>query len=251
MKRIFAFSALLFAISIVTQAQFTPTTHQWGLSLFRGLSDDRKSLYGYKDSMGVVVLKAQFDMGDKYLTRAINPVCKDYKWGYIDRQGKQVGSFKWDYAYQLGQHGIESLALVNIGDHNWRDMGIQSLSGFNDGKVGFVDSTGRVVIPVKYTYIGLFFGSVAPFSTSDNIREWGLDHTKGNPLFGFMNKQGKQVIAQKYDNVEPYPINERYYIVSRKGLFGTVDNKTGKEVISPKFTKEEVAELISKLPSMQ
>ena len=58
-------------------------------------------------------------------------VCREGKWGYIDKTGREVIHCKYDYAYAF----CEGLAIVA-----------------KSGKYGFIDKTGRAVVPCKYDY---------------------------------------------------------------------------------------------------
>ena len=53
----------------------------------------------------------------------------DYKWGVIDKSGKEVIPCKYDFIYDF----CEGLAKVRL-----------------DGKYGYIDKSGKEVIPCKY-----------------------------------------------------------------------------------------------------
>ena len=62
------------------------------------------------------------------------------KWGYIDKTGNVVVSFKYDQAWNFS----EELAMVRI-NYKW----------------GFIDKTGKEVIPLMYDYAWNFSGGLA------------------------------------------------------------------------------------------
>jgi len=63
----------------------------------------------------------------------------------------------------------------------------QELKMFKEnGKWGYKDSIGNVVVAAKYDYINSF--------------SEGLAKVELNGKYGYINKEGKEVIAIKYDN---------------------------------------------------
>ena len=86
------------------------------------------------------------------------------KWGFIDKSGNVVISFKYDYAYRFS----EGLAAVKL-----------------DGKWGFIDKSGNEVIPCKYDW-------------SHDFSE-GLAAVELDGKWGFIDKSGNEVIPCKYN----------------------------------------------------
>ncbi|MBE9577584.1 WG repeat-containing protein [Moraxella sp. K1664] len=82
-----------------------------------------------------------------------------------------------------------------------------------NGKWGFIDNTGKVVIPVQYDYVGYF--------------SEGLATVKQNGKFGFIDKTGKVVIPVQYDNAWVFENGKAE--VSLNGEFFYID-KTGKRL---------------------
>ncbi|MBQ4089901.1 MAG: WG repeat-containing protein [Clostridia bacterium] len=82
-------------------------------------------LYGVLDPTGNVIAEPVYeDIGYRYSENLIN-VCKDGKWGYIDRDGNNVIECIYDDAWQFGG----GVAPVKLGD-----------------KVGLIDTEGNVVV---------------------------------------------------------------------------------------------------------
>ena len=77
------------------------------------------------------------------------------KWGYIDKEGKEVIPLKYDFAWSFS----EGLACVGL-----------------NGKSGFIDKEGKEVIPFKYDDAG-------PFSK-------GLALVRLNGKWGYIDKNG-------------------------------------------------------------
>lgn len=117
--------------------------------------------------------------------------------------------------YDIVDDFREGLALVRLND-----------------KYGFVDKTGKEVIPLKYEYAYSF-------------RE-GLSKVRLNGKYGFVDKTGKEIVPQKYDFVDFFP--EDLARVKINDKWGFVD-KTGKEVIPLKY--ENASHFIGGVASVQ
>ena len=109
--------------------------------------------------------------------------------------------------------GINVLKYDKIGVS---DGGLQLVTRF--GKYGYIDKTGKVVVPVKYESIGLF---------SD-----GIAKVKKNGKYGYINKTGKEVIPIKYESIGYF--FDGIAEVKQDDKYGYI-NKTGKEVVPVKY----------------
>jgi hypothetical protein len=86
------------------------------------------------------------------------------------------------------------------------------------GKYGFIDQSGKEVVPVKYDAVSPFVGEVAK--------------VKLNNKFGFVNKTGAEVVVPKYDKI--YNFSRGIAKIEINGKFGFVNEK-GKEIIAPLY----------------
>ena len=89
-----------------------------------------------------------------------------------------------------------------------------------DDKLGFIDSTGQVIVPPTYDDGGYFHQGRAYVSRSGK--------------FGFIDALGRVVVPPKYDTVSDFW--EGLAMVARQGRTGYV-NLAGKEVIPPQFER--------------
>ena len=89
-----------------------------------------------------------------------------------------------------------------------------------DGKSGYIDKNGKEVIPVKYDDVNYFSG--------------GLARIELDGKYGYTDKTGKEVIPLKYDGAGDF--SEGLAGVELDGKWWYID-KTGKEVIPPQFLK--------------
>lgn len=169
--------------------------------------------------LSVGFLKAQLtDLKSRYKTVADNPVegmiavmGSNYRWGFVDeKSGAEIVPPIYDKVYNYS----EGLACVTLND-----------------KSGFVDKTGKTVIPLIYDNVKYGFrNGMAPVNkgaTRDRIM--GMH----GGYWGFINKEGKEVIPFKFDGVESYA-NELIAVKSGN-LWGYIDRK-GREIIKPRYT---------------
>ena len=113
------------------------------------------------------------------------------------------------------------LAAEEGASTDWRDK-YDSVGNFFKGlavvklnrKWGFVNVTGKVMIPLKYDLVGTFHS--------------GLVVVYLNGKWGFVDKTGKEVVPLKYDGVGTF--KEGLAKVLLNGQRGLVD-KTGKELL--------------------
>ena len=99
----------------------------------------------------------------------------------------------------------EGLAKVRLGD-------------YKTGKYGFIDTTGKEVVPPKY-------------DRADSFSE-GLALVKLNYQYGFIDTTGKEVVPPKYDYAENFSDGLALVTLNDNGKWGFIDT-TGKEVVPP------------------
>ena len=111
-----------------------------------------------------------------------------------------------------------------------------------NGKGGFIDKTDNIVIPLKY-------GEMREFSE-------GLAMVTFNGRYGFIDKTDKVVIPFEYDNINGFdgllytlePFYQGYAMVTIKGKNGFSDarygfiDKTGTRVVPVKYTREKAVQ---------
>ena len=118
---------------------------------------------------------------------------EDYRYGYIDKNGKEVVPCQYDYVNAFS----EGLAKVADGDY----------------KHGFVDVNGNEVIPCQYGYVRNFSDGLAAV-------EW-------NGNYGFIDKNGDLAIDTLYHRVSDF--RNGHAVVSRNGEVFVI-NKNGEYV---------------------
>jgi hypothetical protein len=171
--------------------------------------------------------------------------------GFIDRAGKKVTSPK--VPPPAKGRPIPSKFSEMLAPHQ-----IQTGLGF---KVGFKDSTGKLVIPPQFEKAGYFAEGLAPVQVG---KKWGFIDKTGKtaiPLqyyyarsfseglaavnigskwgygkWGFIDKEGNMIIPAQYDRALSF--SEGLSGVLIDGKYGFID-KSGKIVIPPQFDDVE------------
>lgn len=119
--------------------------------------------YGFIDKLGHEIIPCVYDkVEDFYL--GVSIVTKDEKKGAINQQGHWVIPCKYDY---ISGFSKDSLTAASI-----------------NGKFGFIDLKGNIVVPFDY-------------ESCENFSE-GLAAVSKDGLIGFINKKGELVIQCQY-----------------------------------------------------
>lgn len=134
----------------------------------------------------------------------------------IKRIGK--AALEWDASKAFNETFIQ-YNILNKGlyDEVYAFQEGMAAVKLND-KFGFIDLTGKEVIPLKYEAAGDFLEGLAPVYLKEKI--------------GFIDKTGKEVIPLKYDYLSDF--HEGLASVRQNNKWGFID-KTGKEVIPCKY----------------
>lgn len=167
--------------------------------LKEGLAEVKKNgKWGFVDKTGQVVVPLQYDYAWGF-HGGLSVVVSNDKRGFIDKTGQVVVPLQYDWVEEDFSNG-RIFAEVKRNGRNGRTYyvskfgdeytGVGSVSeGLvwveNNGKWGYVDTTGRVVISLQFDF-------AKDFSE-------GLAGVQKNGKWGFIDKTGKMVIAPQYD----------------------------------------------------
>ena len=94
---------------------------------------------------------------------------------------------------------------------------------WQNDKMGYIDKSGKIVIPIMFESGGAFSEGLAPVEV--------------NGKWGYIDETGKIVIRPKFDEAEPFK-NGFARIQNEHEKYGFID-KTGKIVIKPQFVDVE------------
>jgi len=118
-----------------------------------------------------------------------------------------------------------------------------------DGKYGYIDSTGRIVVPPRFEWAGSFGSRFAPayvcgrsvaVDSKGHLHPWyamavdaPMEFERGGKI-GFVNSAGRFVVEPVFDDALPF--SEGYAAVRVGGRWGFVDDQ-GRMRIAPQFTQ--------------
>ncbi len=151
---------------------------------------------------------------------------RDFAWGIIDIKGKVVIPFKYT---MINVHKSREVAIVRHdsmvavirhadgaftyivpeGDNMARFAGNRRISVMQEGKYGYIDFEGNLVIPYEFSQFSVF-------------RE-GLCMVKRNGYYGFIDTLGKTVVPFEYDGGEFF-VNDSA-IMLKQGKMGVINSK--------------------------
>lgn len=157
--------------------------------------------YGLVDGTGkFVVPLGVYDSIDKPYGEGLFTVCKDNKWGFIDKTGTVIIPLMYDYSSGF----IDGLAIVILNDY-----------------YGVIDKYNQAIIEFKFSHITDLFSGV-----------FSVQQTKeGN--YAIMNNKGELLSDFIYQS-----IHTAYYgnalIVNSNNRYGVIDN-TGKIILPIKY----------------
>ena len=183
---------------------------------------------------------------------------KTGKYGFVDKSGNEVIPCKYDGVSPF----YEGFAEVRIGD---REIADDLGNGYaflrkEFGKCGFVDKTGKEVIPCKYDEVQSFSEGLACVELNDKSGfidksgnvvipfnyDWAGSFSEGlaevcigdyeTSKYGFVDKSGNVVIPCKYDNVESFSEGLAAVRIGDRdtGKWGFID-KSGNEITTCKY----------------
>ena len=98
----------------------------------------------------------------------------------------------------------------------------EGLAAVWNGKWGFIDTNGEVIVPFKYNAVASF---------SDGMAAVRIGNTKQGK-WGLIDKTGKEVVSCKYESIGVF--SQGLVKVQKEGLWGFID-KTGNEIVSLKY----------------
>jgi hypothetical protein len=138
------------------------------------------------------------------------------KAGYIDTTGTLVIPPTWEfYGYPMSD-----LMMPPVWRRDRNANFSEGLAAVRaaDGKLGYIDKTGKIVIPPQFLYARPFSEGLAAVSNDQFA-------------FGYIDAHGKVVIPLMYHNVYPGNFSEGIALVKASGQITFVDHKNNPQVI--------------------
>ncbi|MBN2442525.1 MAG: WG repeat-containing protein [Spirochaetales bacterium] len=193
----------------------------------------KDGLFGLIDKKGKIRLKAQFEEIENFTDSSGLTVFKDDNWyGLINNMGEIIVEPQYQYIYTISdgvsivkKEGryffLDHKTGKRLGDSIFEEY-YYSSSGFHrvlmDGKYGFVNSLGKIIIEPQYKNINDF--------------SQGLAAVKIGNKWGFIDLTGYLVIKPQFDEVDSfYEDISRVKIGNKTGYI----NRKGKYIWEPVF----------------
>jgi len=182
---------------------------------------------GLIDKTGKELIKPLYDPLDR-MSNGFWKAAKDDKYDLFDKNGNLISDSQYDY---IGDFH-EGLALVHKKLSNNRIK--RTVDGitteYPDARAGYIDETGKLVIPLQYDVDSEEFESGLAVVAKDGKR-------------GVIDKAGKTVIPFQYDHISrkiyARDAASGYMAVSKNRKYGVIDTK-GKTVIPLKYDTASV-----------
>jgi WG containing repeat len=123
--------------------------------------DARGYWCGYIDENGKVIVGPKFEEAEEFVAGLAAAKKKRGKWGFVDRTGTFVIPAEYDKAYSFTADGV---ALVERGRKTVRLHATPTLDRIDTarGVFGFIDRSGRTVIPCRFAAAHDFSSGLAP-----------------------------------------------------------------------------------------
>jgi hypothetical protein len=161
-----------------------------------------------------------------------------YRFGFIDKTGKQVIDFLYEDVSNFNQ-GIARVKVKNLfgiinknGEAilkpSYKNIGnfFENKAIINDnGKFGFIDISGKIIIKPQFD---------AAFDFSEGLAAIYNSQTK---KYGFINDKGETIIKPEYDGVRPF--SEGKAAILSNGKWGFID-ANGKLVLLNVFDNASI-----------
>ena len=227
--------------------------------------------WGFIDRKGNWVIEPQFDKA-KNFSSGIAVVLKNKRWYYINNTGQEVlQNVTTDKIYDF-KNGVafikqdDKVGFIDVNGKTIVTPKFTKIKKFRNGyakvlendKWGLVDAKGNYFVKPVYTALGNVYKGIVVARKGevngiivngvfkaitgaqkiwDFSKEGKITYAKKDDKIGFINAQGKWVIAPKYDKVRAFSDGLAPVCVAKK--WGYI-NEIGEEVITLQYRDAEV-----------
>ena len=140
---------------------------------------EKDGKWGYRDNRGNVLIQPRYELAREFSAEGIAAVVDEKGWAYIDQSGRTV---------------VRPLVVDNGPDYFREGVARFAL----DGKVGFFDRRGQVVIQPAYAFAMPFFeGRAAVCQGCTEIQEGEHRSIRGGK-WGYIDRGGRLVIPLQF-----------------------------------------------------
>ena len=222
---------------VINPVFYAPTHFSEGLAPIS--TEKRKSVFsdnsksGYMNKKGEFVIKEKFESAGRF-SEGLAAVEFNGKWGYIDKKGEFVIEPQFGFAYPFSEglanveKGGEKYFIDYTGQVVFEIEDKYSVGHFSEGladitintskrrykfssKGGYINRSGKLVIKIKYDYVGSFSN--------------GLAVVRVDKKNGFIDTTGKFVVKPKFNSADSFKNGlARVEINSKLGYIDTQGN---------------------------
>jgi len=194
--------------------------------------------WGYIDQAGKFAVNPQFKNAYAFQDGLAMVVTTSGKYGFIGPDGK----IRIQPVYKDARGFSENLACVVKEDQSIEFIRTDGTTAFmldkeidksysfseglalvmSNGKYGYVDKQGKLVIPCQYTYAGYFSEGLAGVTVKE----------KDKNKTGFIDREGKMVIPPQFEGA--YGFSDGMCLIVQNDKYGFIDRE-GKIAIAPQY----------------
>jgi WG repeat protein len=183
--------------------------------------------WGYADRSGKVVIPAQFDAARPFVEGLAQVGVVDeelpelearpnIKWGYIDERGRVVVELR--YAVLSGFS--ENLAAAAVLDAEKPERPALEPGNRLNLKWGYLDRSGRVVIPMQFLSAGDFAEGLANVNAVGGGGDGESSHCGAPGNYGYIDKTGAFVIKPQFKYASPFQNGRAHVSIGRTVYVG-------------------------------
>lgn len=152
-----------------------------GLTQERLIPFERNEMWGYKTSSGEVMIEPQFEIAEDFTAEGIAAIADAKGWAYIDRQGNiLVRPVNYDNGPDPFEEGLARCVA-------------------DDGKTGFFNKKGKVVIQAQFGWASHFHDALAAICIGCKEERIGDARIVLGGKWGYINHKGEIVIKPRFD----------------------------------------------------
>jgi len=160
--------------------------------------------WGYRDHRGKVIIAPRFQVAQEFSSRGIAAVVDDAGWAYIDQRGNVlIRPFIFDNGPDYFREGLARFT--------------------RQGKFGFFDESGKVVIEPRFDFALPFSEGLAAFCDGCKEEADGEHRSVRGGKWGFINKHGDTTIPAQFQEARSFEASRAQ--VKSKGRWRSIDKK--------------------------
>jgi hypothetical protein len=239
---------------------------------------DFNNKYGFIDSAGKIIIPFEYDeVNISWFSGGLAIVKKKEKWGAIDKGNKAIIPFVYDElsindGFENGFVVAKKGTTLILVDKSGKEIDLPNLANYESvtptnenrlivkdkrtSKIGMVDITGKVIIPLSYRYVTNFYKGFAivdadsgrylldvtgksyfektPWLNLETLTEnLFYGNTNANETMYLFDLTGKHVVEQGFDNI--IPMTDDLLLVNKDGKSWYINYKGEKVADLPNY----------------